>query len=236
MHLFQEKIQPSLEELLAEAQKGNAQAREDLLETNKPFICRVACRYCRKQLQWGQNDELSIALLAFNEAIDKYAEEKKVPFLVFARLIIKHRLVDFFRQVNRFNAISLEEEAWTVVEDRLAREKFNEEIITRERREEIKQYETLLTRYNLDLRELANVTPKHKPVRRQFIKVARLFAGEKSLFESFTQTKKLPLKELEQFSGIPRKTLERHRKYIAALSLIFGYPEEFTYLYSYLKD
>lgn len=234
MKLFPQKP-PSPKELLMKAQIGDAVAREVLLEENRLFIHKVTCHYCQKQLQWGQDDELSIAFLAFDEAIDKYKEERETPFLVFARLLIKHRLVDFFRREKKLSVISLGEEAWSAKESSLAWEKYSEEIIIRERQEEIKAYEKLLARYNLNLTELVVVTPKHKSARQQFIWVASLLAKKTNLFEHFTKTKKLPLKELEQVCRIKRKTLERHRKYIAAISLIFGYPEEFTYLYSHLK-
>jgi len=61
-------------------------------------------------------------------------------------------------------------------------------------------------------------------------------AGEPMLCKSFIETKRLPLKELEQISGVPRKNLEKHRKYMVAISLIFCYPKEYTSLLSYLKD
>lgn len=212
------------ENLLVKAQNGDAMARENLLEASKLFIYKAACRYCYKQLQWGRDDELSIALIAFNEAIDKYVkEEKKVPFLVFARLLIKYRLIDFFRQENKTNKtnLNLKDVALSIEESRMALEKYSEEMAIQECQEEIKQYETLLDKYNLSLMELAGATPKHKSVRRYLVKVANLIANEPGLSKYFTETKRLPLKELEQISGVSRKRLEKHRKYIVALSLIF---------------
>ncbi len=223
------------EEYLAAAKEGDRAAREKLLETNRLFIYKVACRFCRKQLEWGRDDELSVALIAFNEAIDKYAEEKKVPFPVFARMVIKHRLIDYFRKEKKSTEVSFEDDTWLIEEKRLAQESLAEETIILERRDEIKDYEALLKKHGLDLKELARSTPKHKPTCRQFIGVASRLAEDAKMFAYFIETSKLPLKELELASGIPRKTLERHRRYIAAISLIFGYPEEFTHLLSYLK-
>jgi len=223
------------EEYLAAAKEGDHAAREEILETNKTFIYKVACRFSLKQLQWGQDDELSVALIAFNEAIDKYQCEKNVPFSVFARVVIKHRLIDYFRKEKKLIEISFDDNSWPTEEKRLAQETQREETIIRERRDEIKDYETLLKKYGLDLKELARSTPKHKPTCRQFIEVASRLAEDAKMFAYFVETAKLPLKELELACGIPRKTLERHRKYIAALSLIFGYPEEFTHLLSYLR-
>ncbi|MFA5384946.1 MAG: RNA polymerase sigma factor SigI [Eubacteriales bacterium] len=223
------------EEYLAAAKEGDHAAREEILGANRLFIYKVACRFCRKQLQWGRDDELSVALIAFNDAIDKYLAGKNVPFPVFARMVIKHRLIDYFRKENKLTAVSFNEDSWLIEEKRLAQDTLDEETITRERREEIKDYEALLKKYGLDLKELARSTPKHKQTCRQFIGVASRLAENEKMFAYFVETSKLPLKELELACGIPRKTLERHRKYIAAISLVFGYPEEFTHLLSYLK-
>ena len=223
------------EEYLAAAKEGDHAAREEILEANRTFIYKVACRFCLKQLQWGQDDELSIALIAFNEAIDKYQGEKNVPFPVFARMVIKHRLIDFFRKEKKIIEISFGDDSWPTEEKRLAQETQYEETIIQERRDEIKEYEALLKKYGLNLKELARSTPKHKPTCRQFVGVASRLAEDEKMFAYFVETAKLPLKELSLACGIPRKTMERHRKYIAALSLIFGYPEEFTHLLSYLK-
>ncbi|HAG11606.1 MAG TPA: hypothetical protein DCK76_09555 [Desulfotomaculum sp.] len=223
------------EEYLVAAKEGDHAAREEILEANRTFIYKVACLFCRKRLHWGQDDELSVALIAFNEAIDKYLEGKNVPFPVFARMVIKHRLIDYFRKEKKLTEVSFEDDSWLIEEKRLAQETLDEETIIRERRDEIKDYETLLKKHGLNLKELARSTPKHKPTCRQFIGVAARLAEDKKMFAYFVETSKLPLKELELACGIPRKTLERHRKYIAAICLIFGYPEEFTHLLSYLK-
>ena len=39
--------------------------------------------------------------------------------------------------------------------------------------------------------------------------------------DTFLRTKKLPLNDLAAGSGVERKTLERHRKYMVALLLIY---------------
>jgi RNA polymerase sigma factor len=234
---------PPVEDLLVKAQNGDTAAREDLLEVSRHFILKTACRYSFKKLEWGRDDELSIALIAFNEAIDKYRqtideykEKRKVPFVAFARQLIKYRLIDFFRYESRINKAGIKDGIQSIEEDRLAIEKHREEMAVRECQEEIAQYETLLAGYGLNLMELARVTPKRKSVRRNFIQVASLLAGEPMLCKSFIETKRLPLKELEQISGVPRKNLEKHRKYMVAISLIFCYPKEYTSLLSYLKD
>ena len=45
-------------------------------------------------------------------------------------------------------------------------------------------------------------------------------AQNKEILDKLTKTKKLPLAELVRGSGVERKTLERHRKYILVMLLL----------------
>ena len=46
----------------------------------------------------GRDDEASIAMIAFNEAIDAYDDSAGASFLSFAEIVIKRRMVDYFRR------------------------------------------------------------------------------------------------------------------------------------------
>ncbi len=48
-------------------------------------------------MEYGIDEELSIALMAFNEAIDGY-DTSKGSFLSFAKLVINRRLIDYLRK------------------------------------------------------------------------------------------------------------------------------------------
>ncbi|PKM79684.1 MAG: hypothetical protein CVU88_05275, partial [Firmicutes bacterium HGW-Firmicutes-13] len=81
--------------LLLQAVNGNLNSREQLIEKNRPFILREASRFCNRFLEWGRDEELSIALMALNEAIDAYRKEDG-QFEALARLVIKRRIIDYF--------------------------------------------------------------------------------------------------------------------------------------------
>ena len=87
-----------------EAQAGNDLMRDTLLKNYTPFILNVASSACNRYLKMGEDDEASIGLLAFNEAIDKYSPDKGAKFLTFAEVVIKRRLTDFFRKESRFTS------------------------------------------------------------------------------------------------------------------------------------
>lgn len=65
--------------LLSLAQAGDEGARNQLIDDFTPFILKVASQAAGRYLNLGQDEEISVALLAFNEAISAY-NEKKGPF------------------------------------------------------------------------------------------------------------------------------------------------------------
>ncbi|MEW6572544.1 MAG: RNA polymerase sigma factor SigI [Bacillota bacterium] len=224
------------DELLSRARDGDRGAREKLVELHRHFILSAARACCKQRINWS-DDAASVALIAFDEAVDAYKDNRGVPFPAFARLVIRSRIADFFRKEGRKAAESLEELAASggLAVAEVAYDRFSEEEMVRERREEIKRYGELLQGFGLNFRQLADASPKHRDARAGFLRVARVLAQNEVLFKQLMQTKRLPLKELAVATGVPRKTLERGRRYIVAVSLIFAYPEEFTYMYSYLK-
>ena len=84
--------------------------REDFLQESQPFIRYVTNQVCHRILDWGRDEELSEALVAFNEAIEHYEEDRGVPFLAYARLLIKRRLIDYYRRQKSREALPLDQE------------------------------------------------------------------------------------------------------------------------------
>ena len=68
-------------------------------------------------------------------------------------------------------------------------------------------------------------------------KAIRYAAAHKEILDELLRTKKLPLARLALGSGVERKTLERHRKYILVMLLILtnGYEIIRGHLYHVLR-
>ena len=62
----------TIQQTLLLEKKGNVLIREEFIQNHKPFIVKVSSELCKRYLTWGHDEELSIALVAFNEAIDSY--------------------------------------------------------------------------------------------------------------------------------------------------------------------
>ncbi len=221
-------------ELLHRARSGDPAAREEFIACNSEFIRQTASRVCGRHLDRHQ-DETSIALIAFNEAIDTYNETKGVPFLVYARLVIRSRLTDHFRREARFAHTLTEDEA-SINAAAIAGESVTHRLLQEEKRREMIAYREHLAEFGLTLGDLVAVSPKHRDTRRNLLQAARKLASEKELFAALLARKKIPLSDLAAASGVSAKILARGRKYIIAVSLIFGFPDRYPYLYSYLTE
>jgi RNA polymerase sigma factor len=224
-------------ETISRIKDGDSSAREQLVEQYKPFILKTASQFCHRMLEWGRDDELSIGLMAFNSAIDSFKPERKVPFLAFCKIVIINRLKDFIRQEVKYqNVYRLDDETLSdYIESKTAWESYNNRTIDDERREEIEEYERLLSEYGISFENLVEVSPRHRDYRQDLLTAAHNLARTDSLMEYLNSRKQLPINELIKVSGLKRKTLERGRKFIIASALILNRPEQFIYLRSYIN-
>ncbi|MFZ5631364.1 MAG: RNA polymerase sigma-I factor [Bacillota bacterium] len=230
-----------LEEKLALIRSGDSLAREDLILAHRSFVARVARKVCGRNLDWDRDDELSIGLAAFNEAIDRFDESRGVPFPAFARLIIKSRITDFLRKQSRHDMHSGgtldggDGQNFSVIEASQAWGRHLDREAAREREEEITEYKKIIGEFGISFRDLVKSSPKHRDARANLLRVARELAGDLELFNILMTTRRLPVAALSLRLGVSAKTIERGRKYIIATSLIWHFCEDFIYLCTFIK-
>lgn len=228
----------TLRQLLARARSGDIEARGVLIKAYRNFIYSVVSSYCRRPLERGLDDELSIGLIAFDEAVTRYQPERSVPFLAFARLVIKSRLANYFRQEGRYRGIAGGREIFEEmvhVEAAAAWDEFLWEEAVQDRAEEIKEYEQALEEFGIALEELVYISPKHRDSRLALIRAAQSIAADEDIFGRLGPERRLPLREMALKTGLSPKVIEKNRKYLLALAIIFRYPERFIYLNSYIR-
>ena len=77
---------------------GDTEARQQLLSMYTPMVIRIASGLTGRFMEIGRDEEISIGLLALNEAIDKYDSDRGASFTSFANLVISNRLRDYLRR------------------------------------------------------------------------------------------------------------------------------------------
>ncbi|WP_010529830.1 RNA polymerase sigma factor SigI [Lentibacillus jeotgali] len=228
-----------LEDMIILAQQGDQNIQNHLLKNYQPFIARCVSEVCKRYIDPQADDEFSIGLSAFNEAIMSYSPEKGSSFLTFARLVVKRKVIDYIRYVQKTPiAMSLddsydEEHMENPVEVLAVKESYREEQDAKYLREEIMDFKEKLSTYKLSLVQLTDVSPKHRDARETAIAVARTLYNNTDLRKHVKKKKKLPLKNLAKLVNVSKKTLERNRKFILAIFIIMD--EDYTYLKEYLK-
>jgi len=222
---------------IAGIKSGDQSALEKLVEEYKPFILKTVSQICRRMLEWGRDDELSIGMMAFNSAIYAFDPDKQASFLSFCRIVIISRLKDFARKEGKYRSVyQLDDENLTgFLEGQAAQDDYINRTIEDERREELELFEDMLSAYSISFDDLVEVSPRHRDYRTTLFGVARHLAQTDSLMEYLTSRKQLPLNELEKACGVKRKALERGRKFIIASALILYMPNQFIYLRSYIN-
>lgn len=225
---------------LVMSSKNNQSIHDEIIRQQEKAILayasKVTGRYVTKS-----DDEWSIALLAFTQAIESYDLDKGA-FISFYRLLIKRRLIDYFRsQVKYRPELSVDpilfdtepdedEEDVSIriaVADKVSRQEGNDIKL------EIEAANQAFSEYDFSFFDLTKCSPHAAKTKSSCAKAVNYILENPILMKELRNTKQLPLKIIEKNTKVPRKILERHRKYIiAAIEILSG---EYPYLIEYLQ-
>ncbi len=78
-------------------QAGDIVLQNEILQTYKPFIAKCVSEVCKRYIDPKKDDEFSVGLMAFNDAIFSYEQDKGSSFLSFAKLVVKRKVIDYIR-------------------------------------------------------------------------------------------------------------------------------------------
>lgn len=215
---------------------------EDFIRRHKRFILGCAYRTLRRFIS-DSDDEWSVALIAFHEAVTAY-DGTKGEFKPFAALVIKRRLLDHAdsqaRRKNEiaadFGEISAEDPQAAPlqleVQRTVARRSMEAVGAESAVRDEIEAMQQLLGGYGFSFFDLAECSPKARKTKESCAAVINALLAGDGLMAQLRRTGALPAKALCQAAGVPKKILENHRKYIiAAAEILDGdYPQLAEYL------
>ncbi len=232
-------VKEDIEESFRKIRSGDRSAREKFINDFRPFVIGIVSKFLDRYIEPENSEEYSIALMAFNEAIEKFDVNKGNNFLVFSEQVIKRRLIDYKRQSTRNKNVypfSYFEKDNVVLEDSISYNYENSSQFEHiEFKDEMKSFKKGLEVFGMTLGELVSSTPKHKDSRELSIEIARILANNDELYMKLNKKRRLPVKELLNYVNVSRRTLERNQKYIIAVSLIFRSNLEIFKEYSLAK-
>jgi RNA polymerase sigma factor len=215
--------------------KNDQQEINRFVEEYKPFIASCTEKATGRYVRYGEDDELSIALMAFVEAINSY-DSSKGNFLSFAQSVIKRRIIDYYRKEKKhFNVISISDYAGEEDEDidlsvNESLDRFSINQASEYRRMEIEDLKKELAAWDISFFELTESSPKHTRTRKMCNDIIGYLLAHNDLVSTIRRKKFLPVAEIEKALRIPRKKIERSRRYIIAVIIVM------TGDYQYIKD
>jgi RNA polymerase sigma factor len=233
----------SLEDLVRKVQDGDLILRNRIITEYQPFIAKITSRFCRRYIDPSRDEEFSIALEGFNEALNKFSSVLGRSFLSFAETVIRRRLIDYLRREQRFQQqVPLssfdiqddEDQITNPVEVQQAVLNYEKERTVEDRGSEIIELSEHLLGFGITFTDLTECSPKHVDSRQLLMGIGRMLASDEHLMGILRAKKMLPIKELLEQHDVSRKTLERNRKYLIAVALIYSgtYPYLRDYLFS----
>ncbi|MCH3963601.1 MAG: RNA polymerase subunit sigma-28 [Clostridium sp.] len=209
--------------------------RNEFIDENRNFIYKCTYSISKRYLQWENDDELSIALIAFNKACDTYTEIKG-NFYTYAKVIIRNALIDYFRKNGKFPLLSFDNDGYGMekLENSNAIANFELQLENKNRAEEIIELNKELLKYKIDFNSLVNNSPKHKDTRGNALKLVLKIYNDSEIRSFIVSSRKLPIKKICMYTGFSKKFVDKWRKYIIALFVIFS-NKNFPYIRSYLN-
>lgn len=230
------------EELVARIQEGDLRLRNQFITDYQPYVAKVTSRFCKRYIDPARDDEFAVALSAFNEAVNQYSHQAGRSFLSFAETVIRRRLIDFVRKEQRFSqqvpytSFEVEDEEENTVnpvEIHQAIREYEQQKDMEERKSEILELNRVLGEFDISFTDLIEASPKHNDSRESIARIGVMLAADSGLMRILLSKRMLPIKEMLSMTSVSRKTLERNRKYIIAIAIIYNGP--YPFLRDYLK-
>lgn len=188
--------------------KIEADKRSKFIDDYQPFIIKTVSELKNGYVNVENDDEYSIGLLAFDEAIERFDSEKG-HFLPYARLIIESRLKNYWVKEGKHVHSQLED-------DQVIAEPQSSELAS-----EIYELEKELALFGLDFDILAEHSPKHIDTLKRAKEISRKISRNGIIMSHLYEKKRLPISLISRTFGYSQKIIKGNKLFIIAGSIIF---------------
>lgn len=229
LNLFKNEKE-TLEKRLNRISNGDREEREKLILEYTPFIIKTITEVINRYIETENDDEYSIGLQAFDEAITKY-NPNKGKFLSFAKLLIRNRIIDFLRKETSSKTFVHINAGNDFEEAHFTSDKEYDFVESFSFRQELLEFQKKLKDFDILLDDLVEGSPKHKDTRLNAIRIARHIVEDKEILQALYMKKAMPVQKVISRIDTSNKVLKRNRKFIIATALILDSKSEFLKSY-----
>ena len=188
---------------------------ETLIQENMALIIRTVSAVTGRYVSVENDDEFSVALDAFAEAVERFTPDRG-SFASFAALVIRSRVINYLQKENKYAAELSLESMQEDGQDLAEPQKENLEL-----KEEIGQFVKELEKFDLTLDELVSKAPKHTDTRVRAVYVAEKSSQNEEIVSKTYQKKKLPIRSVALFCMVSEKIVKTSKTFILATMLVF---------------
>lgn len=199
--------------------RDNFMCENEFIEEHFPFIIKSISKVTKRYVSIENDEEFSIGILAFHEAMKKHSEDKG-PFLPFANLVISSRIKNYLLKENKHRldpsleslkeeGIEFSEEMLNPIEDRS------------HLKDEIKNLKLHISEFGFDFEDLVDDSPKHKKTRENAINLSKKVSEEKPLVDFMYEKKRLPIKRISLQFNVTEKIIKGSKRFIITVIIIF---------------
>jgi len=201
--------------------KADIDLKNELIKQYTPFILSILSKSQGRYIDTSNDELVSIGLLAFQEAIEKFNPEAG-DFLRFASTVISRRAIDFCRKENRIpKSVYIEEDNHPEISQQSIGQ-YQEDVLVQQRKSEIIEFKEALSQWGLTFEILVKQSPKREILRELYKQMASFIVDEFELLASVKISGRLPIQKLVDQFRVNRKKVERGRVYILALVIILS--------------
>lgn len=189
-----------------------------LIEEYMPMIIKTVSDITGRYVSLGSDDEISIALLAFKEAVDKYDNERG-SFSSFAKLVISSRIKNYLIKENKHKNISsieeLKESGIDVAEICSTPIESENQLAI-----EIGKLKSEIENFGFTFEDLVSESPKHDDTRVRAIGISEKVNDEEDLKSFMYEKKRLPIKQISLRFTVTEKILKKSKRFIISVVVI----------------
>lgn len=213
--------------IVEKIKNGDKQLKEKFINDYIPFVLNVVSSFYSSNIgDLKSSDEYSVGLMAFNEAIEKFDISRSRSFLKFAEMVIKKRMIDYFRKTSSIGKKEIPFSYFNSQNETELEKKINLSGVEQDSGGyeficELKDFSKQLDSYGLNILYLPDYMPKHKDSRRMCMDIAKKIIENKNIHNKLKTKKYIQMKELSKVIDVHPKTVERNRSFIICLCILF---------------
>lgn len=192
----------------------------EIIKSHIPFIIKSITKITKRYVSIENDEEFSIAILAFNEAINRYTDDRG-SFLPFAQLVISSRLKTYLQRENKnrmVQSIDYLKEEGIEVDGILDNPVNSKDILI----EEISSLNNNLKGFGFEFEDLIDESPKHRDTRDRAIDLSYKVSKDEELTNFMYIKKRLPIKRISLKYSITEKIIKGSKKFIITVIIIFN--------------